>query len=53
MAKFKNPYDHDRDVPLLNREVKAGETVAVPDNLAEAFVAAGWKPVTTTKQEKE
>lgn len=54
MAKFKSPYDHEREVPLLGRTVGAGETVPVPDNLAEVFEAAGWESVTTPKkQEKE
>lgn len=42
MAKYRNPYDEPREVPLLGRVVDVDEVVPVPDALAPSFLEAGW-----------
>jgi hypothetical protein len=45
MAVFRNDFGEDRVVPTLGwHAVPAGETVTVPDEEIEHWVAGGWVP---------
>jgi hypothetical protein len=45
MAKVKQPFGEQRWVPWLSRLVEPGETVEVPDDELESWLAGGWHPV--------
>lgn len=45
MAKVKQPFDEERYVPWLGRVVRPGETVDVPDDEVDSYLAGGWQPV--------
>lgn len=43
MARFRNDHGEDRVVPTLGYTlVPAGDTVTVPDDQAEHWIAGGW-----------
>lgn len=45
MAVFRNDFGEDRVVPTLGYHlVPAGQTVTVPDDESEHWVAGGWTP---------
>ncbi|OKI47306.1 hypothetical protein [Micromonospora sp. CB01531] len=44
MARVKQPYDEERFVPWLGRNVAPGEVVEVPERDLASYVEAGWQP---------
>lgn len=45
MAKVRQPYDEPVSVPALGgRVVNPRQTVEIPDDQVDNFLAAGWKP---------
>lgn len=49
MARVKQPYDEERYVPWLGRNVAPGEIVEVPERDLASYLEAGW----TAAQDKE
>lgn len=46
MAVFRNDFGEDRVVPTLGYYmVPAGQTMTVPDDEAQHWIAGGWTPV--------
>ncbi|MCK2242146.1 MULTISPECIES: hypothetical protein [unclassified Crossiella] len=39
---MRSPYDEDRHIPWLGRDVSPDEVVEVPAEFVENFLAAGW-----------
>lgn len=45
MPRMRSPYDEDRHIPWLGRDVAPDEVVDVPAEYVPHFLAAGWSEV--------